>query len=218
MEIRAAVLDVDGTLINSCEYVAQAIEDTISRRGRDVTRTQIAAVTGKPIVAMYAELMPGYAVDDYLACERDHFAHHAAHPELMVSYDLAGETLMELEERGLKLGVFTGFDARTRDNLARFNLDGYFETIVDCTQYEYHKPNPEGLYIAMERLGVTREETVYVGDGISDMGAGRAADVAATIGITHGFTPADALTDAGAEYLIHSLPELLPLLDTIEAS
>ena len=213
--VEAIIFDMDGTLIDSCEFVLTAMEFTLSKHGvPGVNRGAMAAVTGKPIHAMYEALAPH---KDARLLESDHRAHHTDNEHLLSSYEGVVETLQTLKESGFKLGVFTGFDKTTYGRLRQFGLLDFFESIVEVSRYTRHKPDPEGLQLCMSELGVRPEHTVYVGDGVSDMGAGRAAGAVAVVGITHGFTAAKDLADAGADYLIDSLPELLAIVDRLDA-
>jgi phosphoglycolate phosphatase-like HAD superfamily hydrolase len=80
------------------------------------------------------------------------------------------------------------------------------------------KPHPEGLDRLLERLSVKPDQTIMVGDAAPDIQAGRAAGVAATIGVTHGFGTHEELQAAGADYLIDSLTALSEIVAAISAS
>lgn len=204
---------MDGVVIDSRELVYRAMEDTLATKGvTDVTREQMAIVTGKPIHAMYALLAPHH---DAFELEKAHLAHHDENLHLVKAYDGANTVLDALKAAGLKVGLFTGFNELTYDRLEQVGLTGYFESIVECTRYTNHKPDPEGLVLCMQELGVSSAQTVYIGDGVSDILAGKAAKVRATVGITQGFGARDALQAAGADYLIDSLSELPALIGTI---
>jgi len=59
---------------------------------------------------------------------------------------------------------------------ARFNIN-WFETIVSFESTKKHKPNPEPLLYAISKLYVKPEETIYVGDAISDYECAKNAKV-----------------------------------------
>lgn len=200
--IKAVVFDMDGTLLDSREFIYQAMETVLAQYDVAMPRHQLASVTGKPVRAMYELLVPDLPLDEL---ESAHFAHHAAHEQLLEMYDGAHEVLGELLRRQYKLGIFTGFDDRTIDRLRRFALDSYFDSISESSRYKKHKPDPEGLFICMQDLGVSPQETAYIGDGVFDMLAGKAAGVARTIGISHGFASSDELYRTGADMVIDSL-------------
>lgn len=74
------------------------------------------------------------------------------------------ELLGELRERGVRLGVFSDFPARKK--LRALEIDEFFDVVMSAhdTGIERFKPDPCGLRITLERLGVEAGETVYVGD------------------------------------------------------
>lgn len=95
------------------------------------------------------------------------------------------------------------FEAAVKEH---FGLPGF--TVVTCDDTEAHKPNPEGLLIAMRRLDVTSAQSLVLGDHTVDMQSGINAGVKQKIGITHGFESAETLRKAGATSVVSSLPEL----------
>lgn len=213
-DIRAVVFDMDGVIIDTRELISQAIADVLASRGLSTTPEQIAAVTGKPVRAMYEVFAPGHDAGEL---EAAHMAHHEENIHLLRDYPDAAATLAQLKET-YKLGIFTGFNELSRERLSRFDLVPYFETIVDTTRYVKHKPDPEGLMLCLNDLEVSPEQAVYVGDGVSDMLAGKAAGVHAVIGITQGFGSREALEANGADYIIDSLSELPSLLTKLSTS
>jgi pyrophosphatase PpaX len=100
-----------------------------------------------------------------------------------------GEVLIRLAEEGRKLGVVTA-KRRSTVELAfdRVPLGHLFETVVGGDETERHKPDPEPLLLAAERLGADPAETAYVGDSPFDVRAAKAAGmfaVAVTWGRIH---------------------------------
>lgn len=204
---------MDGTLIDSRELIVRAFEDILAEHNVEVTRQQIIETTGKPIQAMYGILAPSL---DPAGLEVKHLAHHKENIHLLKGYQDVNEVLESLQKE-YKLGIFTGFDKTTHERLQSFGLTDYFQSVVECTMYTAHKPDPEGLLLCMDQLGVSDPvQVVYVGDGVSDIVAGKNAGVKAAIGITHGFSDRATLENAGADYVIDSLAELRPLLKEID--
>lgn len=213
--IEAVIFDMDGVLIDSREMIYQAMEHVLtSRNVAGVSREHMAEVTGKPIAEMYRLLAPGLDVDEL---EQAHLAHHEENIGLLKEFEGTASALQALQASRYLLGVFTGFNQLTYSRLDQFGLRGYFQEIVETTQYEKHKPDPEGLLLCIERLKTTPEKVVYVGDGKSDMLAGRAAGVYQTIGFTQGFGSKEALIEAGADHTIDSHGELVALIRNIGA-
>lgn len=212
--VQAVVFDMDGVLFDSSEMIYRAMEDVLGERDvMGVTREHMAAVTGKPITEMYRLLAPGLDTDEL---EAAHLAHHDDNLHLLKGFDDTMPTLEYLAEQGYKLGVFTGFNHLTYDRLDQFEIRGHFDHVVETSQYKQHKPHPEGLLLCIDRLGVKPEKTIYIGDGVSDIYAGKSAGVLSSIGITTGFGSRDTLEPAGADYIIDSLAELRGVIEELD--
>lgn len=210
-KIKAVIFDMDGTLLDSRELIYQAMEDILALHAvQGVTREHMAELMGKPIHAMYETLAPGH---DPYELEKAHIAHHDEHMHLLRGYDGLHELLGQLKARGIALGIFTGFDKRAHDRLKAFEISSYFDSVVETTRYAKHKPDPEGLLLAMQDLKASPEETLYVGDALTDVLAGKAAAVQKVVAVTHGFGSREVLETAGADYIIDSLGELLAIVD-----
>lgn len=85
-------------------------------------------------------------------------------------------------------------------------------TVVTADDTTRHKPDPEGLNLAMQRLGASPDASVVLGDHKVDIQTAVSAGVNRRIGITHGFNDKPTLEAAGATEIIDSLHELPALL------
>ncbi len=110
-------------------------------------------------------------------------AHHDA---LVRAYDGIPEMLGALAKRGHPLAIVTSkTGALAARGLAHTGIDAFFETVVGMDSCARHKPDPEPVMIALDRLGYPPDEAWFVGDSIHDMEAGNAAGVA-TVGALWG--------------------------------
>lgn len=213
MKIRAVIFDMDGVLIDTTELIYRAIEDVLAEHNVNVSRNDIARVTGKPVQGIYSLLAPDL---DPAELENKHLEHHAENKHLIKAYSGVAEVLVSLRQKGYKLGVFTGFSQLAYERLDQFDLRRYFDAIVENTMYTAHKPDPEGLLLCMELLGVRDPKSVaYIGDGIADVMVGKNAGVAVNAGITCGFSDRATLIEQKPDYIIDSLHEFEDILDTI---
>jgi len=79
------------------------------------------------------------------------------------------KTLRALKLQGLKLGVLTrGCREYTHRILAKFGLDGFFDAVAARDDVSQPKPDPEHAFYLLKLLGVKAEETLFVGDHLSD--------------------------------------------------
>ncbi len=83
------------------------------------------------------------------------------------SYELmpgAPDILSLLKEKGLKLGVVSNNRSKVRQVLADFNLAAFFDCVVISEEVDLYKPDPKILKYACKMVGVSCEESLYVGD------------------------------------------------------
>lgn len=106
---------------------------------------------------------------------------------------------------GLRLAVVTSAEyERTIEYLSYRNIDQYFEVVVAMRDGFRPKPAPDMMLEALRQLDCAPEETVAIGDMITDVQAAHAAGIRC-IGITHRFASRKELEMAGADEIIDSL-------------
>jgi putative hydrolase of the HAD superfamily len=79
-------------------------------------------------------------------------------------YSDVPKSLGELKEMGFALGVISNFDSYLKDILARLDLAQYFISIIASTEVGILKPDPEIFRLALGRVGLNAEDSIYVGD------------------------------------------------------
>jgi pyrophosphatase PpaX len=131
----------------------------------------------------------------------------------LVAFEGIERVLERLKSEGRRLGIVTAKRRLTVDlAFAILPLEGFFDAVVTSEETENHKPHPEPVLAALERLGSKPEEAVFVGDSPFDMGAGKAAGVF-TLAVSWGkIHPVERLLEAGADAVVHSPEELLDVL------
>lgn len=123
------------------------------------------------------------------------------------------DTLADLRESGVATGIVTLRSRRRVGWLLPAKVLDLIDTVV-CYEDAAPKPAPDGLLLALGRLGVAPRDAVFLGDMDADMHAARAAGVPA-IGAGWGFAGPRALTEAGADLVLpraHGLAQALLLL------
>ena len=125
------------------------------------------------------------------------------------------DTLQALKNMNLKIGLFTlNGDKSVNYVLNRFKLNHFFSVTVPRNRVNYVKPNPEHLETALKVLDVSPEETIVVGDNIVDiLTANELAAIA--IGLTTGTSTEEQLKKHGADFIINSITDLISLVERI---
>jgi putative hydrolase of the HAD superfamily len=124
-----------------------------------------------------------------------------------VAIDGAVETVRALKEAGYRIGVVSNAEGRVERDLEGAGYAGLLETVVDSHVVGVEKPDPRIFHIALERLGVTAEAAVFVGDVPAvDVTGARAAGLQAILLDRH-----DLYAEAGVTRVtsIRELPDLL---------
>lgn len=132
------------------------------------------------------------------------------------SFEGLEKALMDIKNAGIKIAVFTNKD---HDNaLDVVNVvygKGFFDYVLGyCGTYP-RKPNPDGAIVIAEKLGVSPEDCIYVGDTNTDMKTGKAAGMY-TVGVTWGFREREELQQSGADIIIDRVEDLVKIAKQME--
>jgi len=178
------LFDLDGTVVDSGGIILASMRHaTREVLGRDFGDAELMQAVGGPgLEAQMAVFAPGQ-VDELVRVYRDH--NEPLHEELEACAGME-DVLLRLREEGRRLGVVTAKRRSTVElAFARVPLAHLFETVVGGDETERHKPDPEPLLLAAERMNASPAETAYIGDSPFDIRAAKAAGMYA-IGVTWG--------------------------------
>lgn len=150
--------------------------------------------------------------DPVLAAEfKRHFVDRADQVMLehIAFFDTTPAALSQLKSLGHYVSVVsTKYHARIDAALHRDGLRGYVDYIVGGDEVRQNKPDPEGLLRAIERSGVEKSSTLYVGDSQTDGECAQRAGVG-FVAVTTGATSAGDLAKWGPRFVCTSLSELI---------
>lgn len=132
-----------------------------------------------------------------------------------VIIDGVDEVLLSLSKnKNYKKAIVTGKCKRAlKETMDHFNFHSHIDITktADCGP---GKPNPQILIDAMDQVGVDENNTIMVGDTVYDIEMGKAIGVH-TIGVTFGYHTKDELINAGADYIIDDMREILCIIDNL---
>jgi pyrophosphatase PpaX len=211
MRYPTVLFDLDGTLIDSGEIILSSFRHaTKTVLAREIPDEVLAAAVGGSNIYEQMRAFDEERVDELVRVYREH--NEPLHDDL-VAFEGIERVLGRLKSEGRRLGIVTAKRRRTVDlAFAILPLERYFDTIVTAEQTQHHKPHPEPVLAALERLGSSPDEAAFVGDSPFDMGAGKAADVF-TVAVSWGkIHSVERLLEAGADAVVHSPAELLDVL------
>jgi putative hydrolase of the HAD superfamily len=170
--IKGFIFDLDGTLLDRDSSLKAFIVDQYDRISelysvdKDIYVNRFIEMDNRGYVwkdKVYQQLVQEFNVayawedllDDYIA----NFQHHC------IGFSNLHEVLLYLKSCDLKLGMITnGFGEFQTKNVRALGIESYFDTILISEIEGIRKPDPEIFIRALNHLGLSPEEAVYVGD------------------------------------------------------
>ena len=191
----AALLDLDGTLVDSVPDLAHAANAMRVELGMAPLREDvIATFVGKGVDNLVRRTLAGSldaaAPDDARFAEgrASFYRHyHLVNGDKARVFDGVIEGLKAMRAQGLKLAVVTNKPTEfTLPLMQRTGLAGFFEAVVCGDTCERRKPDPDQVLHALAAFGVAPEQAVTIGDSINDALAGRRAGTA-VLAVPYGY-------------------------------
>ncbi len=215
MDIRVVIFDFDGTLADTRKPIVTAKQETMKNAGLTVMDEETCAstigLTAKAGFQKFYPDLPEEVLDTLVREYRRRFDELTAEmpPERFPGVD---KVLVELEKRKIIRTIAT---ARNRKSLTEFlalwGMDNTFQYILCGEDTERLKPYPDPVLKTLKELSVQPDQALVVGDMPVDMEMGKSAGVY-TCGVTYGNSDRKHLQEAGADFVIDSIEELLDLL------
>lgn len=182
LAVSAVLFDLDGTLLDTLPDLHAAANGLRRDFGlADLPPEAIASYIGRGIPNLVKRVLAG-SMDvpdgpppvDGLASFRAHYERENGRN--VRCYPGVIEGLDELKAKGIPLAVITNkAEAFTLPLLEMTGLSGYFDVVVGGDVLPRNKPDPMALVWACGRIGVSPAHTLFIGDSVNDLKAGRAA-------------------------------------------
>jgi pyrophosphatase PpaX len=211
MRYPTVLFDLDGTVIDSGSIILASMRHaTREVLGREIGDEELMAAVGGPGLEAQMRALAPDRVHELVTVYRAH--NEPLHHELLCCAGME-DVLVRLREEGRQLGIVTAKRRATVDLAFEHVPVGHlFEVVVGGDETERHKPDPEPLLLAAQRLGADPAKCAYVGDSPFDMRAAKAAGMAA-IGVTWGkIHSRGALAAEEPAALVDTAEELLAVL------
>ncbi len=208
--VELLIFDLDGTLIDSREDLANAVNATRLRMGLpplDLDRIASYVGDGAPVL-MRRALGPEFSDEDIRRALEFFLNYYGEHKlDCTRPYPGVTEALERFARTGLKMAVLTNKPVRiSRAIVEGLDLARYFFAVYGGNSFPEKKPHPIGVETLCREAGVGPEETMLVGDSAVDVRTARNAGVR-VCGVTYGFQP-ETLAAEPPDLLVDSLVEL----------
>ena len=202
---------MDGTLLNSEGLSSEATDFGVhSITGRHLTEEENRSLTGKPVKKVLQEWFPDKSDSIYEAG----IGYYRSRMGEISSYPGINKLLDNLRSKYKMAIVTSTHREQAMEILSKVGLLEYFSFIIGQDDTMMNKPDPEPVLLAMNRLGVTREDCIFVGDQPYDIIAAHEAGIIAAAA-TWGTGMKDVLEVYRPDYFLEHPGDLLELLRTL---
>jgi phosphoglycolate phosphatase len=207
------IFDLDGTLVNTLEDIAASVNYTLARLGNPpISLDAVRQYVGDGIETLMARSLGGRTarLDEAVVIYKDHHRRNlVVHSSL---YPAVRETLEHF--KSLPMAVISNkameFVGPLLDGLG---IGPYFKLVIGADHGLPLKPAPDAVQLIMAKLNVPKERTVIVGDGTTDVRAGKAAGIT-TCSVTYGFRSEEELRKEEPDHIIREFSDLKKLFIT----
>ncbi|MCE5182082.1 MAG: phosphoglycolate phosphatase [Betaproteobacteria bacterium] len=219
LPVKAVVIDLDGTLLNTAPDIAEAAQRMLHDLGLPpvglekiqsyigngianlVKRALTGEMSGKPDEALFAKALPLFEK------HYEEVLYRETHP-----YPGVMDGLKALHDAGFTLICITNKAERfTLPLLAAMGMKDYFELILSGDSLPRKKPDPLPLRYAAIYCEAEPRDLLLVGDSLNDSQAARAAGCPVAL-LPYGYNGGKDVREQDCDAVIESLPEVLKLI------
>lgn len=216
MQYRAAVFDMDGTILDTIEDLRNALNTVFRKHGfPERSEKETKRALGNGIARLVSDSLPENTPEEIRqALTRETAAYYQAHcNEKTKPYDGVIEVLRKIRERGILTAVVSNKIDPAVQILAKTTFPGLFDCAMGEKEKEgiRKKPAPDMVNAALKALNVDPKEAIYVGDSEVDFATAKNANLPC-ISVDWGFRDREELEKLHPDYLISRPEELLDIL------
>ncbi len=216
MRYRGVIFDLDGTLVNSLEDIADSMNTVLRTYGfptHDVD--DYKSFVGSGMTQLVIRALPEDARDEarIALCRDAVLAEYGAnYLKKTRPYDGIIDLITQLSRMNIERAVFSNkVDHLTKKIMAELFPHCHFAVVLGSGPEFPEKPDPKGVLAISSRVKIAPENLIYVGDSDVDMQTARNAGMSPA-GALWGFRTKDELMANGAEYLLGHPMDLIPIL------
>ncbi len=219
MRIKAAIFDLDGTLIDSLQVYSKVINTIFKQVGLPPVKKETIFDIMREGKSPWDSLLPRDIENKDELLKRclaiDNEIWTGIYEKEADFFPKTGETLRGIKNAGMKIGIVTsGWEENDEIKKLLIKRDVYFliDVIITRDDVAKSKPAPDPILECIARLGLTPKECLYVGDSPSDIVAGNAAGVM-TVGVLTGVSDYERLEKEKPSLIIRDISELSDIIE-----
>lgn len=215
MKFKGVIFDLDGTLVNSLEDIADAMNSVLQNLNYPTHNYETYQYfIGSGLRNLVSKALPETHNDEKHIdrCYQLMIEEYSGNCTRKTKpYDGIVELLDHLISHNIKLSVFSNKSDELTKKITTALFPNYFEPIVGLSIEALKKPNPSEARAISKSLGLKTEEIIFVGDSGIDMQTAANANMLA-VGVSWGYRPEEELIANGAKYVLNHPLDLIQIL------
>lgn len=214
MKYRLIIFDMDGTILNTIDDLADCTNYALRKLGlpertlgevRNFVGNGIAKLIDRSVPAGTDAVIRDKVYEQFTAYYKEHCADKTR------PYDGIVELLGKLHESGYKTAVVSNkADFAVQDLCAEY-FDGLFDMAVGAKDGVAKKPAPDSVNEVLDRLGIDRQDAVYIGDSDVDIATAANSGLDSII-VEWGFRDREFLIQHGAKVLVKKPEDVMSFI------
>ncbi|GAB2699648.1 phosphoglycolate phosphatase [Aliiglaciecola aliphaticivorans] len=215
------LFDLDGTLVHSAPDLALAVNKTLLELNRSpFDKKTIYHWVGNGARVLVARALSGTStineklddtvIEDALAIFMKHYEQCLCVESVL--YEGVKQGLNSLKSAGFRLAIITNKPAVFIEPILKgLELNNIFEILIGGDTLPQKKPHPAPLLHAIEKLNVSAEQCIMIGDSKNDILAAKAAKIT-SIGVTYGYNYGESIANSRPDRCYDTFNELTSAL------
>ena len=221
--MKLIAFDVDGTILDTLDSIIHVLNETLYANG-------FYKVDDKEYIRKALGYGSYYLIEQALIFPYNHFydknvtkqvlqdylkRYMADDASLTKPYEGVVDLIKELKEEGYKVIAYSNKPDSVLKPLMKEKFGDVFDDVLGQVEGQAPKPNPEILLNMLDRIGISKDDAVYIGDSDVDVETARNAGMK-MIAVTWGFRDRDFLEKLNPDYIVDNTKELKEAIDSLK--
>ncbi len=211
MSKKAALFDLDGTVIDTPAIILSVFEQVMQKQGRALSQDTARQTIGKPLLASFNMLLPNASeqeIEDCISEFRHLFKQEAGRRANDLVFPEWITLAADLKRDDVKIAAVTSkVQASALEVLDQTGITSLFDGIFCNDMVENGKPAPDLTFLALEHLSILPENAIVIGDSIDDISMAKSAGVDC-VPVSWGVNSKAGFSTLGVNDAVASWPEL----------
>ena len=213
---KAVIFDLDGTLVDSLQDLADAVNYGLEKMGYQKHETEeYKKFVGNGAVKLCERALAGYTdyseeIETLHKYFSEYYNEHCI--DQSAPYEGISDLLSELKNNHILLAVASNKpDEFTKSIIEKMFRKDTFSVVYGKRPDKDTKPAPDIIFDILHDLGLTKDDVILAGDSNVDIMTAANAGIK-SIGCTWGFRTSEELIEAGADFIVNSPEEILEFI------